>query len=103
MKLRTGQTLSSPVDTTTVVVIRAPGGDLEVTCAGVRLYDPRGDEVAPGGVPDPAQMDGTQLGKRYASDDVGLELLVTRAGKGTLAVNGTPLSLKGAKPLPASD
>ena len=103
MKLRAGQSLSSPVDTTTVVVIRAPGDDLEVTCAGVRLYDPRGDEAAPEGAADPGQMDGTQIGKRYADDDLGLELLVTKPGKGTLAVNGTPLGLKGAKPLPASD
>lgn len=103
MKLRAGQSLSSPVDTTTVVVVKAPSGDVDVTCAGVALYDARGGGEAPGGAADPAQMDGTQIGKRYADDDLGLELLVTKGGKGTLAANGTPLPLKGAKPLPASD
>ena len=33
----------------------------------------------------------------------GAELLVTKAGQGTLTVGETPLSLKEAKPLPASD
>ena len=41
------------------------------------------------------------MGKRYV-DDGGAELLVTKAGQGTLTVGETPLSLK-AKPLPASD
>jgi hypothetical protein len=48
-------------------------------------------------------MDGSQLGKRYADDEFGVELLCTKAGQGTLAVNGRPLPLKAAKPLPASD
>ena len=34
---------------------------------------------------------------------VGLELLVTRQGAGTLALDGKPLPVKGARPLPASD
>jgi hypothetical protein len=47
--------------------------------------------------------DGPLLGKRYADDDLGLELLCTRAGTGALTVDGRPLLLKGAKPLPSSD
>ena len=42
------------------------------------------------------------MGKRYV-DDGGAEVLVTKAGAGTLSVGSTPLSLKEAKPLPASD
>ena len=42
------------------------------------------------------------MGKRYV-DDSGAEVLVTKAGKGTLSVGSTPLSTKEAKPLPASD
>ena len=103
MKLRVGQMLSSPVDTTTVVVVRAPADDVDLTCAGVSLYDPKGGTSAPEGAADPDQMAGTQLGKRYADQALGLELLVTKPGKGTLAVSGTPLPQKGAKPLPASD
>jgi hypothetical protein len=51
---------------------------------------------------DPAFADGNVMGKRYV-DETGAEVLVTKAGAGTLAVGGTALSLKEAKPLPASD
>ena len=51
---------------------------------------------------DDSMSDGTLMGKRYV-DDTGAEVLVTKAGKGTLSIGSTPLSLKEAKPLPASD
>ena len=53
--------------------------------------------------PDPALADGTLMGKRYAEPDVGLELLCTKPGAGTLTCNGAPIALKDAKPLPSSD
>jgi hypothetical protein len=102
MKPRVGQTLTSSVDTTTVIVVRAPDADVELTCAGVPLYDARSGE-APEGTADPAQMGGSLLGKRYADDELGLELLCSKGGEGTLAVNGTPIPLRDAKALPASD
>ena len=46
---------------------------------------------------------GTQLGKRYSDDELGLELLCTKAGEGSISVGETILAVKGAKPLPASD
>ena len=46
---------------------------------------------------------GTQLGKRYADEDLGLEVLCTKAGEGSISVGETILEVKGAKPLPASD
>jgi hypothetical protein len=103
MKPRLGQTLASPVDTTTVIVVRAPDGEIELTCAGVEMWDPKGAQEAPGGMADPAQLAGSLLGKRYADDQVGIELLCTRPGRGTIAVNGAPLALMGPKKLPASD
>ena len=45
---------------------------------------------------------GTLMGKRYVDAD-GSEILVTKAGKGTLSIGSTPLQVKEAKPLPASD
>ncbi|HLM06758.1 MAG TPA: hypothetical protein VK402_16385 [Blastococcus sp.] len=102
MKFSVGQTLSSPVDTTTVIVVRASEADAEITCAGVPMFDPRTGS-APEGTADPAQQGGSQLGKRYADEALGLELLCTKGGAGTLAVNGTPIPLRDAKPLPASD
>lgn len=103
MKPRVGQTLTSTVDTTTVIVVRWPGDDLEITCGGAEMVDPKGPAAGTVGTADPAQTDGTQLGKRYADDERGVELLCTKAGQGTLAVGGVPLLLKNAKPLPASD
>ena len=103
MKPRVGQTLTSPVDTTTVIVVRAPSAELDITCAGVPLWDAKSGAPAPEGTADPAQLGGSQLGKRYADDELGLELLCTKGGEGTIAVNGIPLPLRDAKPLPASD
>jgi hypothetical protein len=58
--------------------------------------------VAAGLTLDPALSEGNLMGKRYI-DDAGAEVLVTKAGKGTLSVGATPLAVKEAKPLPASD
>ena len=102
VKPRTGQTLVSTVDATTVVVVRAPGADVELTCGGAPMVDAKAGSVEKGTV-DPAQAEGTQLGKRYADDEAGLEVLVTKPGQGTLALDGRALPLKGTKPLPASD
>src|SRR5260221_1129751 len=103
MKRSRGQALASPVDTTTVIVVRDRDSEIDVTCAGVEMWDPKGGGEAPGGTADPEQLTGSLLGKRYAHDELGLELLCTKAGQGTIAVNGVPLAQKGPKPLPASD
>jgi hypothetical protein len=102
VKPRVGQTLASTVDATTVVVVKAPDAEVVITCGGAEMADAK-DVAGTTGVADAAQQQGTQLGKRYADDGIGLELLCTKSGQGTLAANGTPLPLKGAKPLPASD
>lgn len=102
MKPGVGQMLTSTVDATTVIVIRWPADDLDITCGGAAMVDSRGPEAG-GGTADPTRMGGSQLGKRYADDELGVELLCTKAGQGTLEVNGAPLPLKDAKPLPASD
>jgi hypothetical protein len=52
---------------------------------------------------DPAFAGGSLIGKRFADPDSGLELLVTKAGEGTLAVDGISIPPKEAKPLPSSD
>jgi hypothetical protein len=102
VKAAIGQSLASAVDATTVVVVRWPDADLELTCGGAAMVDAK-HPAAGTGTPDPAQSAGSQLGKRYVADRYGVELLCTKAGTGTLAVNGTPLEIKAAKPLPASD
>lgn len=102
MELRAGQRLRSTVCDAQVIVVRAPSGPAELGCGGAPLV-PDGTETGGEATLDPALADGPVLGKRYADDEVGLELLCTKAGKGTLTVDGRPLPLKSAKPLPASD
>lgn len=103
MRARVGQTLASTVDATTVIVVRWPDADLELTCGGAPMVDPKGPAAGLDNAADPEQMAGTLLGKRYAAPGLGIELLCTRAGTGTLAVAGEPLPVKTATPLPASD
>jgi len=61
------------------------------------------DSDEPRGTLDPSLAGGTQLGKRYADDSSGIEVLCTKAGEGTLTLDGERLEIKGAKPLPSSD
>jgi hypothetical protein len=56
-----------------------------------------------GGTVDPAHSGGTQMGKRFADPDSGIEVLATKGGAGSLSLDGQPLALKDAKPLPSSD
>ena len=51
-----------------------------------------------------SQVDGTEvIVVRSPADDTDLELLVTKPGGWCLTVDGVPVTLKEAKPLPASD
>jgi hypothetical protein len=100
MKLQVGQTLHSGVDDTTVIVIRAPEGEVVVTCGGEPMAEAKPDAVSE---PHADAREGALLGKRYVEDALGLELLCTKAGDGTLAVDGAALPIKDAKPLPSSD
>lgn len=93
--LSTGQRIKSSVCDTEVMVITAPGNDLDLTCGGVTM----GDD----GDINPDQTEGTVIGKRYVNEDGSLELLCVKPGDGSLAVDGTPLKLKESKKLPKTD
>jgi hypothetical protein len=101
VKFRAGQQLVSAVDSTAVIVIKAPAAESTVTCGGVAMVT-AGDPVTAAEA-DPALMGGTQIGKRYVDEADTIQLLCTKAGQGTLALDGSPLQLQAAKPLPASD
>jgi hypothetical protein len=102
VELKPGAKLQSAVSEAQFIVVRAPAGEVELACGGAALLP--ADAERPDGVPiDPEASDGSLLGKRYADEELGLELLCTKAGAGSLTCNGAPLALKGAKPLPASD
>ena len=100
MKLTVGLTLYSTTDSTAVIVVRAPEGDVTVTCGGAEMTTEKPASDAPPAAP---SQDGTLLGKRYTDEAGSLELLCTKPGPGALAVNDAPLEIKQAKPLPASD
>ncbi|GAA0566613.1 hypothetical protein GCM10009546_31260 [Actinomadura livida] len=53
--------------------------------------------------PPPGGEAATLIGERYVNAAETLELLCTSSGTGELSCDGTPMALKAAKPLPASD
>jgi hypothetical protein len=98
-----GQALTSVTDTTSVIVVRAPNGDVEITCGGAAMVDPKAGTAVESIPADPDFADGTLLGKRYEDAAATVELLCTKGGTSSLAVDGARLVIKSAKPLPASD
>ena len=102
MELKPGLRLESATCDTQVVVVKAPkdAPDVDLRCGGFPMR-----ELGTGGDRQAATLEGepTLLGKRYADEELGLELLCTAAGIGTLTVGEDPLLEKGAKPLPSSD
>ena len=97
--IKNGTRLASQVCDTQVIVVRSADSLDALRCGGA----PMGElNAARSGELDPAFADGSVMGKRYV-DETGAEVLVTKAGAGTLAVGQAVLSLKEAKPLPASD
>ncbi|GAB5000290.1 hypothetical protein MAHJHV65_47340 [Mycobacterium avium subsp. hominissuis] len=99
--VKNGLRLKSQVcDAQIIVVKSAPSLD-DLRIGGLPMVGLEADVTA-GATADPALLGGATLGKRYVSQDGG-EVLVTKAGAGTLTIGTTPLLLKEAKPLPASD
>ena len=101
LQLKAGTRLRSVTDTTEVVVVKTPSEPVDLRCGGHPLVA-MDAEMTPQGIE--AGFDGgTQLGKRYADEDLGLEILCTKGGDASLSVGDDVLDVKGAKPLPASD
>ncbi|TPG32475.1 hypothetical protein [Mycolicibacterium hodleri] len=98
--VKNGTRLQSQVCETQVIVVKAADALDGLRCGGVPMV-PLGS-ARTGGEPDAAFAGGTVVGKRYV-DGGSAEVLVTKAGTGTLSVGQVPLSLKEAKSLPASD
>ena len=101
-QLKAGTRIKSAVCSTELMVIQAPDGDVDVRCGGAPTIG-IADAPPAGATVDPQRKGGTQIGKRYVDATGTLELLCTKPGEGTLALGDTPLALKEAKPLPASD
>ncbi|OCB15623.1 hypothetical protein A5717_00980 [Mycolicibacterium porcinum] len=99
--IKNGTRLQSQVCDTQVIVVRSADSLDDLRAGGVPMIALDAEKDS-GATIDAAFSDGNLMGKRYV-DDGGAEVLVTKAGAGTLSVGPTPLSLKEAKPLPASD
>ena len=99
--IKNGSRLRSQVCDTQVIVVKATDSLDDLRCGGQPML-PLDAERAEGIEPDPAFADGSSMGKRYV-DAGGAEVLVTKAGAGSLSVGTIPLAIKEAKPLPASD
>ena len=102
MQIKSGARYRSQVCDTELIVVRPLPGDLDLSCGGHPLIDLKA-EPTPGLALKEGADEGTALGKRYTDASGQLELLVTKPGRGTLALGGEALVLKDAKPLPASD
>ncbi len=96
--MKPGSKLKSQVCDTEVMVIRAGAGRVE--CGGAAM---EADKPAEPGALCNDFASGSLIGKRYVDAAGIFELLCVKGGKGTLAVDGTVLTIKDAKPLPASD
>jgi len=101
-ELKPGKRLRSSVCATEVMIVAAPKGDVKLSCGGAAMA-PLDAPPQTAGAPSPDAAAGTQLGKRYVNEAGDLELLCTKPGQGSLACDGKPLAIKGAKPLPSSD
>lgn len=101
MELKAGTRLQSQVCATQIIVVKAPDGDLDITCGGVAMVEPGTD--GEGGTAVDGLTAGSAMGKRYVNDDESLEVLCTKPGDGSVGIGVTALELKEAKALPASD
>lgn len=98
--LKPGSRWISAVDDTEVIVVRGGPAGLSLECGGQPMLAAGSDK--PGGGPSADWSGGTAVGKRFEHES-GLEVLCTKAGAGTLGVDGAVLPLKESKPLPSSD
>jgi hypothetical protein len=95
--MKPGSRLKSAACDTEVVVIRC--GESTIECGGAAMAEGGGEAAE-------LHADfagGSVMGKRYVDAAGTIELLCVKPGKGSLAADGVVLSLKEAKPLPASD
>ena len=96
--LKAGARLKSAVCTTEVIVVKAPAGDVTVTCGGSAMVGAA--DTVERGAPAADAKNGTALGKRYVNADESLEILCTKAGEGSLADGSGPARAQRSKAPP---
>lgn len=101
MQLKAGLRLKSTTCSTELIVVQAPKEAIDLRCGGAPVAEL--SSAAAQQAANPAFQGGTVIGKRYIDEGERLEVLVTKAGQGSLSLGETPLKEKPAKKLPSSD
>ncbi len=102
MELKAGQRLASAVCDTEVVVVKAPAADVDLRCGGHPMT-PKGEPAPSAELDDAAQRRHADRQALRRRGRLGLEVLCTKAGAGSLSIGVDALLQKDAKPLPSSD
>lgn len=101
--LKAGTRAKCAVCDTEVMVVRSGSSEVLLTCGGVEMISMDAAKVPAAHVAAGSAAEMALVGKRYVDGADALELLCTKGGKGSLAIDGAALSVKQAKPLPSSD
>ncbi|MCU1364007.1 MAG: Uncharacterized protein JWM55_1835 [Acidimicrobiaceae bacterium] len=101
MLLKAGMRMRSATSAAEVIVIRCGDDDTDLRSGGVPMVPVDQEVIAQ--EPVSGFDEELLIGKRYGSDESGIELLCAKAGLGTLSIGKELLPRKEAKPLPSSD
>lgn len=102
IEVQPGKRYRSVVCDAELVVVKAPGGEVDLRSGGHPVVPV--DDDRPEGVNVESGFEGELLvGKRYTDEDGTIEVLVTKAGASALSIGDVVLARKDAKPLPSSD
>jgi hypothetical protein len=102
LDLKPGSRWKSAVCDTEVVVVRPPKAPVTLECGGHPMAAQGADKPA-GLTLSPDHAGGSTMGKRFADEESGLEVLCVKPGAGSLSIDGRTIGAKEAKKLPASD
>ena len=102
MELKPGSRWKSAVCSAEVVIVRPPKAPVRLECGGLPML-PMAAERSEGLSVSPDHSAGVMLGKRYFDADLGIEVLASKPGEGSLSIDGRTLPVKEAKALPSSD
>jgi len=97
-----GTRVRSVTCSTEAVIVRGPAESTDLRCGGQPMVDVAAESPETSDVTAPFD-EGSLVGKRYVNEDESIEVLCTKAGAGSLSIGDEALTVKGAKPLPASD
>lgn len=102
MDLKPGTRWRSAVCDGEFVIVRPAKGSVSLECGGHPVI-PHASAKPGDLVLSEAHSAGSAAGKRYADAETGLEVLCSKAGAGSLSIDGRTIGATEAKKLPSSD